>query len=232
MICRLVSTRPGALMNLASLLTQPETYVSLVTLTALEIVLGIDNIVFITILAGRLPPEKQRGARRMGIAVALLSRLALLAGISWVMSLDATLFSIRGFDITGKGLILIAGGLFLLAKATHEMYENVERPKEHQPKELDVKGAFARKALAGVLLQVVLIDMVFSLDSVITAVGMVKPEGFPIMVTAVILAVLVMLVFSGPVGDFVQKHASIRVLALAFLVLIGFLLVTEGLAPK
>ncbi|MBI2569049.1 MAG: TerC family protein [Candidatus Schekmanbacteria bacterium] len=220
-------------MDLGALLTSPETYASLLTLTALEVVLGIDNIVFIAILAGRAPRERQLLARRIGIAVALVSRLLLLMCISWVMRLDSALFSVAGTDISGKDLILIIGGLFLMGKATHEIYENVERPAQHQGHAIE--EADGRDARAGhphhlawpsFLAQVVMLDVVFSLDSVITAVGMVN--NLLIMATAVVLAVGIMLAFAGPIGDFVQRRASIRVLALAFLVLIGFLLITEG----
>ncbi len=214
-------------MPLGELLVQPETYVSLLTLTALEIVLGIDNIVFITILAGAMLERKQRRARRIGIAVALLSRLALLFTLSWIMRLHQTLFVVFGEDFSGKDIILIGGGLFLMAKAAHEIYENVERPLEHQAHAIQKSGPVPpRMAWASFIAQVVMLDVVFSLDSVITAVGMVN--NIWIMSTAVILAVIVMLIFAGPVGDFVQNHASIRVLALAFLVLIGLLLVADG----
>jgi predicted tellurium resistance membrane protein TerC len=216
-------------MDTVGLLSQPQTYISLFTLTALEIVLGIDNIVFISILAGKLPPDKELLARRVGIAVALLSRILLLTAISWVMRLSNPLFTVLGNDLSGKDLILLVGGLFLMGKAVHEIYENVERPQHHGPsyqedgREQMGKG---RMAWTSFLVQVVVLDVVFSLDSVITAVGMVN--DLPIMVTAVILAVIVMLVFSRPVGDFVQGNASVRVLALSFLVLIGFLLIGEA----
>ncbi len=214
-------------MPLGELLVQPETYISLFTLTALEIVLGIDNIVFITILAGAMREEKQRRARRIGIGVALVSRLALLFTISWVMRLQDPLFTLFREEFSGKDLILVFGGLFLMGKAVHEIYENVERPLEHQAQALHEAGKGPGKMVwTSFILQVVALDVVFSLDSVITAVGMVN--NLWIMCTAVVLAVIVMMIFSGPVGDFVQQHASIRVLALAFLVLIGFLLIAEG----
>jgi len=214
-------------MHWTELLTDPQTYISLATLTALEVVLGIDNIVFITILAGQMPAEKERGARRIGIGVALISRILLLFCISWVMGLTQDLFTVFETAISGKDIILIVGGLFLMGKAVHEIYENVERPREHQAHALgDAKQAIKKAAWASFVTQVVMLDVVFSLDSVITAVGMVNQ--LPIMITAVVLAGVIMLVFSGPVGDFVQKRASIRVLALAFLVLIGFLLIAEG----
>jgi predicted tellurium resistance membrane protein TerC len=210
-----------------ALLTDPQTYISLATLAALEIVLGIDNIIFITILAGRLPEEQRRGATRLGLAIALVARILLLLSITWLMRLTAPLFTLMGHAVTGRDLVLLLGGLFLMGKATHEIYENVERPHDHQPQDLaaDVKKR-GRAALTSFLIQVAMIDIVFSLDSVITAVGMV--QSIPVMVAAVIIAVLVMMAFATPIGDFVHRRPSIRVLALAFLVLIGFLLMAEG----
>jgi predicted tellurium resistance membrane protein TerC len=196
----------------------------------MEVILGIDNIVFITILCGRLPAEQQLSARRLGLAVALVTRIALLLGISWVMRLTDPLFTFV-IDWSGKDLILFGGGLFLLAKATHEIYENVERPQEHQahsaaPEIAEASAAGGRGLYASILLQVMLLDVVFSLDSVITAVGMAK--HVPVMVAAVMVAVVVMMIFAGPIGDFIQRHPSIRLLALAFLVLIGVMLIAEG----
>lgn len=208
--------------------------VSLLVLTGMELVLGIDNIVFITILASKLPKEQQDRARQLGLAAALLSRLALLFSISWVMRLTEPLFEfVRPWN--GKELILVAGGLFLIYKATHEIYENVERPAEHQPAAVapamgDLENArgvrAAKSAFAGVIFQIMLIDLVFSIDSVVTAVGMVDHIG--IMVLAMLLSMVAMVLFVGPVGDFVQRHPSVRVLALSFLVLIGATLLMEG----
>jgi len=199
-----------------------DAWVALITLAALEIVLGIDNIVFITILAGKLPREQQLTARRLGLAVAMISRLLLLGAISWVIKLTAPLFSLFDHPVSGRDLILLLGGLFLIAKATFEIYDKVEAP--HSTHET------ARKVIAtslgSILVQIMLLDLVFSLDSVITAVGMV--DHLIIMALAVILAVGVMLVFAGPVGDFVDRHPSIKLLALSFLVMIGVLLVAEG----
>ncbi len=210
------------------LLSDPETYVSLLVLSVMEIVLGIDNIVFITILCGRLPKAQQLGARRLGLAVALISRLGLLSVISWVMRLDETLFTlVRPFS--GKDLILVGGGLFLLYKATHEIFVNVEHPGQNKDEvvhDAERVQAAGRGLYAGIILQVMLLDIVFSLDSVITAVGMAK--HIPIMIIAMIIAVIVMMVFAGPVGDFIERHPSVRVLALAFLVLIGVMLMAEG----
>lgn len=212
-----------------SIFASAETYVSLLTLTLLEIVLGIDNIVFITILAGKMPRERQHHARRIGLAFALISRIALLAGISWVMHLENELFVLFGNSISGKDLILIAGGLFLMAKATHEIYENVEHPQSLADEAKEDMGPQPLKGgnpMVRFIVQVMILDIVFSLDSVITAVGLV--DHLIIMILAVISAVGIMLVFAGPIGDFVQDHASVRVLALSFLVLIGFVLLFEG----
>jgi predicted tellurium resistance membrane protein TerC len=201
--------------------TSPEAWVSLLTLTALEIVLGIDNVIFISILAGKLPPEERRKATRLGLGAALLSRLALLAAISWVSKLTTPLFSISRFTVSGRDLVLILGGLFLMAKATFEIYDKVEAA---HPIVKDGKAAKAQ--LAAVIGQIMLLDVVFSLDSVITAVGMV--EHIEIMALAVIVAIVVMLAFASSIGEFVEKHPSIKILALAFLVMIGVLLVAEG----
>jgi predicted tellurium resistance membrane protein TerC len=204
------------------LITSPEAWIALATLSALEIVLGIDNIVFITILAGRLPADRQLRARRLGLLAALAGRLVLLAGISWVIHLEATLFSVFGHGFSGRDLILLAGGLFLIAKATFEIYDKVEAA--HPAAESAAQGTAV--SLGRILVQIMLLDLVFSLDSVITAVGMV--DHLSIMVAAVILAMVVMLVFAGPIGDFVERHPSIKILALSFLVLVGVLLVAEG----
>jgi predicted tellurium resistance membrane protein TerC len=202
--------------------SSPEAWVSLLTLTALEIVLGIDNVIFITILAGKLPPGERKKATRLGLGGALLSRLALLAAISWVTKLTAPLFSVFSFTVSGRDLVLILGGLFLMAKATVEIYDKVEAA---HPIVTDGKSA-ARAQLASVIGQIMLLDIVFSLDSVITAVGMV--QHLEVMVLAVIIAIVVMLVFAVSIGEFVEKHPSIKILALAFLVMIGVLLVAEG----
>jgi predicted tellurium resistance membrane protein TerC len=223
------------MLELLALLSTPEAWIAFAVLTLMEIVLGIDNIVFITILCGRLPREKQLFARRLGLAVALVSRLGLLLTISWIMKLQEPFFEIAGRGISGKDLILIGGGIFLIYKATHEIFENVERPAEHQPQSVgdDMGDAAAREAegnarrlMLSIVGQVVVLDIVFSLDSVITAVGMAS--HVEIMIAAMVLAVVVMLIFAGPVGDFIQTHPSVRVLALAFLILIGVMLVIEG----
>lgn len=227
------------------LLSQPETYVMLATLAGLEIVLGIDNIVFITILCGRLPAEKQPMARRLGLGLALVSRLGLLFTLGWIMGLKEPWFTLFGHGLSGRDLILLVGGLFLVGKSAHEIFHEVEHPGEGQEEHAGhgehggqggeakggAPGAGARAAVGtrqfgSILVQIMFLDIVFSLDSVITAVGMVPHVS--IMAAAMILAVIVMIVFAGPVGDFVQRHASVRILALAFLVLIGVLLLAEG----
>jgi predicted tellurium resistance membrane protein TerC len=214
-------------------LSSPEAWISFAMLAAMEIVLGIDNLVFITILTGRLPEEQQHGARRLGIGVALISRLALLFSLSWIMSLDNGLFVIFDHDISGKDIVLFVGGFFLIGKATHEMYVEVEEGAKHNTAPSSKSGD-ASDALMWILVQVIFLDIVFSLDSVITAVGMVSIEDISrsgeigIMVAAMMVAVAVMMWFAGPVGDFVQAHASVRVLALSFLVLIGVLLTAEA----
>jgi predicted tellurium resistance membrane protein TerC len=194
--------------------------ISLATLAALEIVLGIDNVIFIAILAGRLPKEQQPRARRLGIGMAVITRILLLLGITWVMQLTAPLFSVFDVSFSGKSLILLGGGLFLIAKATYEIHDKLEGAEHAQT------AKAAANALAAVVVQIMLIDIVFSLDSVITAVGMTP--HVELMIIAVLLAATVMLVFSGPISDFVHKHPTFKMLALAFLILIGVMLVAEG----
>jgi len=200
----------------------PAAWVSLATLTGLEIVLGIDNIVFITILAGKLPHAQRRLATRLGLAAALVTRLLLLFTLTWVMRLSVPLLTLIEHEVTGRDLVLILGGLFLVAKATLEIYDKVEAA--HPLGEAEPKVGSGR--MASVIVQIMLLDIVFSLDSVITAVGMV--EQIEIMAVAVIIAIIVMLVFAVPIGDFVEAHPSIKILALSFLVMIGVLLVAEG----
>jgi predicted tellurium resistance membrane protein TerC len=201
--------------------TSAEGLVSLLTLTLMEIVLGIDNIIFISILVGRLPAAQAQTARLVGLSLALVMRIGLLFAISWIMSLEADLFTIAGNGFSGRDLILLGGGLFLVAKATHEIFELVE---EHEaPRE----GATSGRTFGIILLQILALDLVFSLDSVITAVGMAKE--IVIMIAAMVIAVVVMLVFSGAVSSFIERHPSMRVLALSFLLLIGVMLVADGL---
>lgn len=197
-----------------------ENAIAFITLTSLEIVLGIDNIIFIAILAGRLPEQQRDLARRLGLGVAVISRIALLFSISWVMRLKETLFTALGHPLTGKDIVLVLGGMFLIAKATLEIHHKVEHATR-----ADAKSAKSA-TLGWMLLQVLAIDLVFSLDSVITAVGMV--ESIPVMIAAVLASVAVMLAASGPVVRFVDAHPAIKLLALSFLLLIGVLLVAEG----
>jgi predicted tellurium resistance membrane protein TerC len=200
-------------------LSEPATYVSLLTLTALEIVLGIDNVIFISILTGKLPSESQGRARRLGLSLALVMRVALLLSISWVVSLTDGLFTIFDHDVSGRDLILLAGGVFLVGKAAHEIYDKLE--VEHHESARGVAASFGF-----IIAQVVALDMVFSLDSVITAVGMA--QHLAVMITAVIVAVGVMLVFAGKISEFVERHPSLKILALSFLLLIGVVLVADG----
>ncbi len=206
-------------MDLTSLLT-PESLVALITLIALELVLGVDNIIFISILAGKLPQEERARARTWGIGLAVITRILLLLSLAWIISLDEPLFHVAGVGISGHSLILIVGGLFLIAKSTLEIHEKLEGVEGHA-------SAKVASNFIGVLVQIMLLDIVFSLDSVITAVGMV--DEIPIMVIAVIVAAVVMIFTSGPIGDYVERHPTIKMLALSFLVLIGFNLVTEGI---
>jgi len=200
--------------------THPETWISLATLSAMEIVLGVDNIVFLTILAGKLPRAQQPLARRLGLGAALGTRLLLLFAITWLMGLTADLFPILGMGISGRDLILASGGLFLIAKATFEIHDKLEaRHEEH--------GKAGEAASFGwTILQIALLDIVFSLDSVITAVGMAR--HVEVMVVAMVVAVGVMLAFAGPIGRFVEEHPTVKMLALSFLILIGVMLVVEA----
>lgn len=200
----------------------PHAWISLATLTALEIVLGIDNIVFITLLAGKLPQAQRQLATRLGLIGALGTRLLLLFTLSWVMRLSRPLFTMLDHAVTGRDVVLILGGLFLVAKATLEIYEKVEAVHPAG----STQAAAGTGQMASIILQIMLLDVVFSLDSVITAVGMVSE--IEIMVVAVIISIVVMLAFAGSIGDFVEKHPSIKILALSFLVMIGVLLVAEG----
>ena len=200
-------------------ITDPQIWISLVTLTVLEIVLGIDNLVFISILAGKLPPEQQAKARKVGLALALVTRILRLCGLAWLVKLTTPLFEILSHKISGRDLILIAGGLFLLGKATHEIHEKLEGEDGEVTRKLVPK--FAR-----VIVQIMLLDIVFSLDSVITAVGMVNQIG--VMIAAVVIAMIFMLIFVDSVSRFIDRHPTIKMLALSFLMLIGCALVAEG----
>ena len=200
-------------------LTSPETWIALLTLTVLEIVLGIDNIIFISILAGKLPAGQQRRARRVGLALAMLMRIALLMSLAWIIRLTQPLFTILSQEISGRDLILIGGGLFLIAKSTHEIHEKLEG--EELGGEKRVAHTFV-----GVITQIMLLDIVFSLDSVITAVGMARQLG--VMIAAVIFAVIVMMFSADAISDFVHRHPTVKMLALSFLLLIGVSLLAEG----
>jgi predicted tellurium resistance membrane protein TerC len=210
-------------------LFDPNLWIAFAMLTTLEIVLGIDNIIFISILVGRLPPEQRDFARRLGLGFAMVSRLLLLFSLSWVMGLKEDLFTVLGTGISGRDLVLLGGGLFLLYKASHEIFVEVEAREEAGPPESDpaVLKAAGQRALWATIGQIGVIDIVFSLDSVITAVGMVDQLG--VMVAAVIAAVGVMLFAAKPIGDFVDAHPSVKVLALAFLVMVGMALTGEAL---
>ncbi len=200
-------------------LTSPEAWIALGTLTALEIVLGIDNIVFISVLVNRLPLQQRVRARRFGLGLAMFARLALLFSITWVMGLTESWFTVLGQGISGRDVILIVGGLFLLAKATHEIHNSLEGTEEGG-------HAASVSSMGGVLVQIGLLDLVFSLDSVITAVGMV--DHVSIMATAIVIAVGVMLLAARSIGDFVEDHPTIKILALSFLLLVGIMLIGEG----
>ena len=209
-------------------LSDPNVWIAFAMLTALEIVLGIDNIIFISILVGRLPPHLRDQARRLGLGFAMVSRLLLLFTLGWVMGLTADLFSLLGQGISGRDLVLLFGGLFLLYKASHEIFVEVEAREQHAPPETDqaVLEAAGNRLFWGVIGQIAIIDIVFSLDSVITAVGMV--DHISVMLAAVVVSVLVMLVAAKPIGEFVDRHPSVKVLALAFLIMVGMALTAEA----
>jgi len=200
-------------------MTNPESWIAFGTLLALEIVLGIDNVVFISILAGKLAANQQAKARYLGLALAMVTRIILLFSISWMVRLTAPLFTVFGMEISGRDLILIVGGLFLIAKSTHEIHQKLEGAEGHA-------SARVAPTFTGVIVQILLLDVVFSLDSVITAVGMVDQVG--IMVAAVVMAVIVMIGFAGAIGRFVERHPTVKMLALSFLLLIGMTLMAEG----
>jgi predicted tellurium resistance membrane protein TerC len=205
-------------------LSSPESWIALLTLTVLEIVLGIDNIIFISILAGKLAPEQRKKARSVGLFLAMFIRIGLLASLAWIARLTSTLFTVPGVgepgNISGRDLILLLGGVFLLGKATHEIHDKLEGEEGHA-------SAKVAASFTSVIIQILLLDIVFSLDSVITAVGMA--DELAVMIIAVILAVGVMLFAAGPVSTFVEKHPTVKMLALSFLLLIGMSLVAEGL---
>ncbi len=201
-------------------LADPQVWVALITLFALELVLGVDNVIFISILAGKLPHAEQRRARRTGLALAVLSRIVLLLSLSWVIGLTQPLFYVLDHSVSGRDIILLAGGLFLLAKSTFEIHQKLEGAEGHG----DVR---VKPSYKNVIVQILLLDVVFSLDSVITAVGMV--DQLWIMITAVLLSAGVMIMSAAAIGDFVEEHPTIKMLALSFLLLIGFTLIVEGM---
>jgi predicted tellurium resistance membrane protein TerC len=201
-------------------LSDPQAWLALLTLTLLEIVLGIDNIIFISILAGKLPEPQAARARQIGLGAALVTRILLLLSLAWVIGLTEPIIAPFGREISGRDMILLFGGLFLLAKSTHEIHERLEGEEDHERK-------VQAPSFSSVIIQIALLDMVFSLDSVITAVGMVNQIG--VMITAVIIAMGIMLLASGRISDFVNRHPTIKMLALAFLLLIGFTLIVEAL---
>jgi predicted tellurium resistance membrane protein TerC len=204
-------------------LADPQIWISLVTLTVLEIVLGIDNIVFISILAGKLPAGQQPKARQLGLSLALVMRVLLLLSLSWVMSLKTDLFTLAGHGLSGRDLILLLGGLFLIWKSTKEIHEKLEGADGE-------RTAALAPTFVSVIVQILLLDIVFSLDSVITAVGMVKEIG--VMIAAVVIAMVFMLAFAGDIARFIERHPSLKMLALSFLLLIGVLLVAEAFDQK
>jgi len=202
------------------LLLDPQAWIALATLTLLEIVLGVDNIIFITVLVGRLPPEQRQRARMVGLALAMLTRILLLLALTWIMTLTRPLFEALGREVSGRDAILLAGGLFLLWKSVHEIHNSLEGDGHE-----DGSGA-AGAGFAAVIAQIAVIDIVFSLDSVITAVGMVSE--IPVMVAAIVLAVLVMMFAAKSIGEWVDRHPTIKMLALSFLILVGFALIAES----
>jgi len=201
-------------------ITEPQAWIALLTLTALEIVLGVDNIVFISVLSGRLPEHQRQQGRLVGLVLAMVMRIVLLLFLAWIVKLTAPLFTVFGNEISGRDLILIVGGLFLLAKSTHEIHVNLEGDEGEETVKVHA-------TLASVLFQIMLLDLVFSLDSVITAVGMA--EHVPVMVIAIVLAVVFMMIFAKPIGEFVENHPTVKMLALSFLLLVGMALVADGL---
>jgi predicted tellurium resistance membrane protein TerC len=203
-----------------SALTQPEVWIALLTLTALEIVLGIDNIVFISILSGKLPPGQRDKGRLVGLGAAMFTRILLLFSLAWVIGLTQPFLTVFGFEFAGRDIILIGGGLFLLAKSTDEIHDKLEGEEGH-------RDTAAAPSFAGVITQIALLDIVFSLDSVITAVGMARDLW--VMVTAIVVAVGIMMVASGPISRFVEDHPTVKMLALSFLLLIGMSLIAEGM---
>lgn len=207
--------------DILALLQSPDAWISLLTLTFLEIVLGIDNIIFISIVTNKLPVEQQPKARKLGLLLALLFRIGLLMGISIIVSFKEPLFTLLDHAVSGRDLILIIGGLFLLAKSTSEIHHKVEGAEEE-----DSDGTKATKSFMGIILQIIILDLVFSFDSILTAVGLT--DHIEIMIAAVIISMLIMMAFSTLISDFINQHPTLQILALAFLILIGVMLIAEG----
>jgi predicted tellurium resistance membrane protein TerC len=206
-----------------TILSDPQVWIAFFTLTALELVLGIDNIIFISILVDRLPPREREKARRIGLFLAMFMRVGLLLGLSWIVGMTAPLFTFTGAEISGRDLILLAGGLFLVWKSTKEIHQLTEGEEGHASNKV-------RDSFAAIILQIIIIDMVFSLDSIITAVGMV--DEVAVMIAAVIVSVALMMLFARPIGEFVSAHPSIKMLALSFLLVVGVMLMAEGFDHK
>jgi predicted tellurium resistance membrane protein TerC len=200
-------------------ISNPQAWIALATLTALEIVLGIDNIIFISVLVGRLPEKQRNRARTIGLALAMVMRILLLLSLTWIMSLTSSWFTVFAQDISGRDMILIVGGLFLLAKSTHEIHNSLE---------VEIKSSDRKimKSFISILVQIAILDIVFSLDSVITAVGLA--EHIPVMILAIVIAILIMMISAKMIGDFVDSHPTIKILALSFLILVGVSLLGEG----
>ncbi len=211
-------------MDFVSWMSNPEAWLTLLTLTVLEIVLGIDNIIFLTILVAKVPKHLQQRTRSFGLALAMITRILLLLSITWVMRLTEPLFSLGGIELSGRDLILLGGGLFLVYKSITEIYGETDGTEAHHETHT---ASNVQKGVLGIVLQIAIIDIVFSLDSVITAVGL--SQDLPVMILAVVASVGVMLFAAKPIGDFVERHPSIKMLALAFLVLVGVFLIAEGL---
>lgn len=201
--------------------TSGEAWIALLTLAFLEIVLGVDNIIFISIVSNKLPAEQQAKARNLGLVLALVFRIGLLLGITWIIGFTEPLFTTFGFDISGRDLILIAGGIFLLAKSTTEIHHKIEGEEDTEA------GSSRQASFSGTIIQIILLDMVFSFDSILTAVGLT--EEVLIMIIAVVIAMGIMITLAGKISDFINKHPTLQILALSFLILIGFMLIVEGL---
>ena len=204
-------------------LADPQAWIAFLTLVLLELVLGVDNVIFISILAGKLPAQEQGRARTTGILLAIISRVLLLLSLSWIIGLTEPLFSVFSYEIAGRDIILLAGGLFLIGKSTHEIHQKLEGEEEHNADGSKRTGP----SFMSVIIQILLLDVVFSLDSVITAVGMV--DQLPVMIAAVIVAAIAMIFLAGAISNFVNQHPTVKMLALSFLLLIGFTLIVEGL---